>query len=497
VIGTQVLVNTAAIAMIAAGGNQPRPVLPGELTTITDDGRFVIHHVAGDEPVVEQIERGFAGAWAAFVDEDGWAPPPADDGRGGDDRIDVYVHTISANGYAHTDPAAGGTSCWMEIDPDVINIAGETAASVAAHELHHCLQFVQTTALAGWIYEATSTYAQYLLHATEEDQALELAREVLWRLRLVDAADPLDREGGQFEYAGMVFAKFWVDRAGDRAALLDLWQAMATAGTWELASTPDDAADFGVWQWFACERDDGRWAPDGTECELDARVRTSTGLAGTSVPVGRYGTAYAQIAPDCTSGDLQITVTPSAPMRVRIIESRPWADSVITEATSLTIADWNHSQDVVIAATALDGSTGTFAWTATPSGTYAPPSELPPVSAVTLDPPGPFELAVGDRVPFSATAVYGTCEDGTPLTPTIADPSVARFEDGAIVAVAAGATYLSIETDGVTATAEITVVGEEGGCGCRSSRGAPSSVLVLLAIAALTATRRAGTRRRG
>ena len=478
-----------AIAALAAG-NQPRPVLADEQTRATADGRFQIHYSAGlDGDALDAFETGLRVTWEEFVDGDGWAAPPADDGRGGDDRIDVYLRTIDGNGFAHTDPATGGTSCWMEVDPGVADVSRPTAQSVAGHELHHCLQFVQTTALAGWIYEATSTYAQYLLFTEPEDQALVLAREALWQLRLSGAADPLDSESGTFEYAGMLFAKMWVDRAGERTALLDLWQQMATAGTWELASTPDDAAELGVWQWFACARNDGRWADDPTSCTLDGHVRPLTGQSGTSLPVGRYGTAYVQLAPDCTSADLHVTVTASGPLTVQIIESRPWADSVITESTDLVIADWNHSQDIAIAATALDGTNPTFTWTATPSGSYAPPAELPPVQSITLDPAGPFALAVGDRVPISATAVFGTCEDGAPLTPTVRDPDIARVEDGAIVAVGPGTTELAVESDGITATAPITVTGDDAsGCGCQTSN--PTGGLLVVFAALLTCRRR-------
>src|SRR5438552_2770428 len=78
----------------------------------------------------------------------------------------------------------------------------EVYGSVAAHAVHHTLQYAVTVNLHPWIYEATSTYAQYLLF---EDRTLDVLREALWAIRLGGAGEPLDTTGGQFEYAGMVW----------------------------------------------------------------------------------------------------------------------------------------------------------------------------------------------------------------------------------------------------------------------------------------------------
>jgi MYXO-CTERM domain-containing protein len=392
----------AASVCVVAGswwGGDPRPVLTGpEEIVDTADGRFRIHFTpegadATDDDAVAWAEAGFAETWAEFVDGDGWPAPPPDLGEGGDDRLDVYLRDLDANGYAHEVPLpAGPTGCWIELDPAVAATLGETTfQSVAGHELHHCLQFAVTPSLASWIYEATSTYAQYLLFG-ERDETLDLGKEFLWRLRLAGSRRALDDVGAQFEYAAMVWSKFLVDRAGDRRALLELWQAMAAAGSWEggheayLGSLAATVAEAAVWNLFACDRDDGRhWADDPATCRLDGAVRPTVVAAlpasGTAGPIARYGSEYVELTPDCESAALHVEVTPEVAMTVQVVAVTPWQESAVTrrdaaagETVVVDVADWGWSTKVVVIGTSAGGE-GSFVWSASASGTYTAPDE--------------------------------------------------------------------------------------------------------------------------
>jgi hypothetical protein len=491
---------TVALAVAAACGfafgGSPRPVLQSEQTLDTADGHFRIHYTAsgGDATTVAHVgwaAAGLATVWDAFVVTDGWDAPPPDEGEGGDDRLDVYIRVITGNGYAHIDPLPSGASgCWIELDPGIAGVGEATFQSVAGHELHHCLQFRQTEALAPWIYEATSTYVQYLLFS-EGDDALELAREALWRIRLAGAAEPLDDVDGSAEYAAFAWAKMMVDRAGDRGELLAYWQAMAADGTWELPAALDDAAELAVWQWFVCDRDDGRhWAADPAACSLDADVRPDQATppaSGASGPVGRYGSSYVQIVPDCTTADLHVEVT-TAGARIQLIESTPWTDSTVRTGTSLDVTDWNQLHEVV-----LIGTDDAFDWTITATGTYTPPANLPPLAGIAIDPDGPLDLLVGDTVPVSATAIYGTCEDGAAITAVweSSDDRIAQVLSGEIIAHGAGDAVITATAGGRTATLDVHVeaLPDDGGC-CRVSGGDPGGAALLLALIALLSSGR-------
>jgi hypothetical protein len=389
----------AATCLVSGGlwGGDPRPPLSGpEEIVDTADGRFRIHFTreggdATDDDAVAWAEEGFTALWRELVDGDGWPAPPPDLGEGGDDRLDVYLRDLDANGYAHEVPLPGGpTGCWIELDPGVAaNLGGVTFRSVAAHELHHCLQFAVTTVVEPWIYEASSTYAQYLLYGGQ-DETLDLGKELLWRLRLAGAGRDLDNTSAQFEYAGMVWAKFLVDRAGDRGVLLELWQAMAAAGGWEagheayLGGLAATAAEGAVWNLFACDRDDGlHWADDPAACRLDGAVRAARVEAlpasGETEALGRYGTEYVELVPDCATADLRVEVTPSAAMTVQVVEVAAAGDSTVStrevaagETATFDVAAWGWSTKVVIAGTSAGGE-GSFAWSASASGTYTAP----------------------------------------------------------------------------------------------------------------------------
>src|SRR5262249_1418192 len=140
------------------------------------------------------VDEGAARMVAAFVVEDGWPAPPADEGRGGDDRLDVYLRALDANGYAHEEPtAAGGGTGYIEVDPANATLGRAAFESIVGHEVHPILQLAAAGGFVdAWIAEADATYAQYLLF---DDESLTLARNFLWRVRLSQPERSLDDAG--------------------------------------------------------------------------------------------------------------------------------------------------------------------------------------------------------------------------------------------------------------------------------------------------------------
>src|SRR5258706_11998322 len=115
-----------AVCVLYAGSGpaQTRPTLSGsELVRLSADGVFKIHYTfSGADAIaaadvspangvpdfVDWIEAGLARMRTAFVVGDGWPAIPLDEGLGGDDRLDVYVRVIGANGYAHVEILPSG-----------------------------------------------------------------------------------------------------------------------------------------------------------------------------------------------------------------------------------------------------------------------------------------------------------------------------------------------------------------------------------------------------
>lgn len=264
-----------------------RPSLSGPEETV-DAGRFLIRftRTGRDAPtpsdadanglpdLIDVLRTQLPIAEQAYLDE-GWTPLVGDVGVGGTDQIDVYVVEIDAFGYSTSVPASdGSSSCFLEIDP-ALTLPGQVAASVATHELHHCVEFRYATGLSSWVYEAAATYEQYT-HVL--DPLLDVAVGVLYGRRLAEPERRLADADGQFEYAAFLWMKYWAEAGGaddERLVaephperLIELWQALGAHDTWREGMDAASEAAFGrglsatyldhaVWNGFACANADG------------------------------------------------------------------------------------------------------------------------------------------------------------------------------------------------------------------------------------------------
>jgi hypothetical protein len=308
--------------------SRARPALSGpEELVESADGRFLVHFTregddAATDDLVASILEGLEAGAQAF-EERGYRPLLLDSGLGGTNAIDVYVVDIDGmNGFAYPvqdGEGLEGDSCYVEIDASLKGSPGLVVPSVAAHELHHCIQYTYTDESHPWIYEATATFEQYRLML---DDTLEFAVGVLWGARLSQPDRPMEDRGDRFEYAGFVFVKYWEDRGG---SVPDLWEALADEPEWAtgVATAADEAfglsleamfLDHAVWNAFACARaaDDAHYT-DSIPCSVDASVPVAA-IEGDSVPFAHtaapYTSAYASMPSITTEG---LTASCSAP----------------------------------------------------------------------------------------------------------------------------------------------------------------------------------------
>ncbi len=319
-----------------------RPTLSGPVQTLdSEDGFFRIHWTEegvdaptaqgdadgnGQADFLDRILDGLSQGRLAFA-EQGWREVLPDDGTGGSDGIDVYVKAIDANGYAfHAPPAEdaeGASSCTIHLEGSLGDSLDGIIESVAAHELHHCVQYAYTTTAPSWILEATATHQQYQVFTSP---ALQAALEVLWIGRLSQPERALHDLGGRYEYAGFVFVFFWESFGGlDRSRPPALWEALAevdgqdTGGWVDALDAESDRlwgqtfartfADYSTWNAFACARDDGaHYDPALYPCNLDTSVpiEESPDELVLELPEVRYSAGYASYPSDGEDRPLEL-----------------------------------------------------------------------------------------------------------------------------------------------------------------------------------------------
>lgn len=138
---------------------------------ISPSGRFKIHYdtigVHSVQYSVLEIAKAIDSVYNFEVLIMGFLPAPADNGAGGDNRYDIYIHNISPlYGYTEFESALGGDryTSFMVIDNSYTEseyfTKGLNAAKVTlAHEYHHAIQIGNYRYADNdvWFYELTST----------------------------------------------------------------------------------------------------------------------------------------------------------------------------------------------------------------------------------------------------------------------------------------------------------------------------------------------------
>lgn len=309
-----------------------RPVLSGPEEVYDVNADFRLHFTregadtAGPDgdgngwpDLVDTIARELVVAEQGFAEE-GWRALARDDGTGGTDAIDVYVLEIPDYGYTVPAPIGDGTtndgsSCWVMYATSLV--PGPIAASVVAHELHHCVEFRYSTSLASWVYESAATYEQYT-HVT--DPALDLAAGLLYLERLAATDQKLGTTEGRLEYGAFLWTKFWAERdGGGTEALVRMWEELSLGGGWPDAMGRAATAEHGlsldelylehaVWNAFACAADDGlHYDPAVIPCVVDTAVVTVP-WDGSAIEVSTGEAPYTAMYLERAATDLPVAV---------------------------------------------------------------------------------------------------------------------------------------------------------------------------------------------
>jgi hypothetical protein len=328
------------LAVAAAGWREARdwerPPLEAPVeTALSADGRFRAHWTASGPSAPSPVDADGDGlpdaigvVFDALAEADdafaarGYLRATGDDGAGGDAALDLYLRPIDANGFAYPLPGRapdGGAACFVELDP---SLTGALLASVAQHELHHCVQYRYRVNAHPWVYEATATWEQYLL----ADPALDVGLQLLYATRLAGAGRPIDSRGDRFEYAGFLVLKHLEEYRRPATRGPALWEALEVERDWAAALVAVTGEAFGldlaswfhehaVWNGFACARDDGaHYLAEPAGCAAPASVPVAEVALGEpfAVTLGDAWTAaYAQVDAEGVGGAVRVDCGPA------------------------------------------------------------------------------------------------------------------------------------------------------------------------------------------
>jgi hypothetical protein len=466
----------------------------------------------GIPDALDDIEEGLGKVWDEYVVKDGWRPPVGDEGRGGDDRLDVYIRSIEANGYAHAETTPLGYTAYLEINHKARGFGSLTLQSIAGHELHHALQFAVTTRVESWVYEATATWVQYTLF--KGTVVMDVARNVLWAQRLAEPHRALADTGDRFEYAGMVWFQFLMDHGGaPRSALGELWEEMGRTGEWEaghsasaqrfgLSSLEDAAETFAEWNLFACHRDDGyHYRAEGLPCTFEAEVPAQSigefPAMVTTIETGRYGASYVDIQPDCMSQTLRVRVDGPDRHTVRVVNGRAaggsWSvrNAADFGPADLDVTGWNDHLRTVVAIINDADVPQVFTVTVDVDGTYAPNPSPDGALWIEIVPKDEIRLGPGETRMVQARGRFLSCADDADISGSLqwvsSDTAVVQADDGQLKAVAAGAAEVRV-SNGVLMSEPVRVtvqptLEEAPRWDCSSAGGLPGNAALLLVLA--------------
>ena len=236
--------------------------LSGPVQTI-DTAHFRIHYtLEGDDATTEAFVRKVAETMEEVrmiqVEQMGWPAPPPDNGRGGDDRYDVYIANILDGieghdlGYASPELPYGDNpnnpAAMQEYaapsyivldnaydDPDILE--GRAPVSLmratAAHEFHHAIQFgYDINDEHSWIYEATSSWMETITLPLDQDATGYVEVVMTYPEVCFGVEKDIDPSGGLMMYGEWLFIQSLADAYGDDAPRR-LWEHIAEVEGWE------------------------------------------------------------------------------------------------------------------------------------------------------------------------------------------------------------------------------------------------------------------------
>jgi len=147
---------------------------------------FLVHYFTEGQHVTtrvyaESVSKYAEYCWAKQVDTLGWAAPPSDDNRGGDERYDIYIRNIEDEYLGLTDPeftfpAPPGPPYYPDGRPSFTRIKNINRPNpwnilrvTVAHEFNHACQFRYSYLEEVWWRENTATWMEDICYDDIDD----------------------------------------------------------------------------------------------------------------------------------------------------------------------------------------------------------------------------------------------------------------------------------------------------------------------------------------
>ncbi len=428
-------------------GSGQRPVLPNEQTYGTDN--FLIHFTTtggsavpqadangdGTPDYVERVAEALEYTWDVEIRQMGWAPPPPDGGAGGDDRLDVYLEEVMANGFAGYADSEGGfvgdnpltpererrsSSSYLALDDDYaeLNSAAtdetpdELMQATVAHEFNHVVQSGYDAFDPHlWLYEATATWM--------EDQVYDEVNDGVFYLRDVFDQPDTCLVAEQGWYANWLLLRLLSERYGpeiirqiwEHSRELDGFASIDLALKPHGSSLVQESRDYGIAMLLRSYEEGYLYPPifiEGT-----APVGSFTPSSG----VESLGVDFIRLT---GPGTVTVALNSSSPaLSLRAVGIRgPDADVIDNDATSLSVdlsgyeqafalvhnADQTNDEETCSAAsysiTVTEGGTPTAVRSTWPAEYFGETVEAPP--GAEEEGPGAVQPITG--VPYSGGA---------------------------------------------------------------------------------------------
>lgn len=183
---------------------------------------------AATEQWAEQTLRMVETSWRRIVDTLGYRAPPPDGESGGDQRFDVYLADLSAQGYygfcapdAMLPGQRARATSYCVLDNDMAGFGSaplSSLAATAAHELFHAVQYNYDVAEDRWFMEASATWVEEQVFDDVDDN-----RQFLTVGQLGDPLTPLDSTRAM--YGNWIFVQ-WLSQRYGAPAVRQVWERL-------------------------------------------------------------------------------------------------------------------------------------------------------------------------------------------------------------------------------------------------------------------------------
>lgn len=273
---------------------------PASVNPTDDDRDGVPNYIESVRDTVDGVHRSYVAA--------GYRAPRPDGARGGNNKTDVYIRNVGAQGlygfctsdksFRQTGPFDSWAYCVLDNNytekPFRALPPLENMQVTAAHEYFHAVQFAYDAFEDGWFMEATATWAEDELFTDINDNLQYLIHGPLHRPQV-----PLDKfeAGGLHQYGDWIFFRYLTEKIPAGAALIrQMWQrADGSAGAQDMYSLQAIRSTLA-----AHGQSFGRWFARFADANRRPAVEYAEG-ADNGYPVAPLGGSFA-LAPGTSSG---------------------------------------------------------------------------------------------------------------------------------------------------------------------------------------------------